>query len=351
MAIEETEWGRARNGAKVMLYTLSAPGGAVAKLMSYGAGLVELRAPDRRGALTDIALGFDTLEPYLGEHPYFGVTAGRVANRIAGAQFSLDGAEHRLSANDGPNHLHGGRRGFDKVVWEAEALGAGRAEAAVQFKYKSPDGEEGYPGNLEVTVRYALTARSELRIDYKATTDRATPVNLTNHTYWNLAGSGDILGHLLQINAERYVVTDKALIPTGAIAPVEGTPFDFRAPQPIGARIPHITRAPAGYDDCFVITKSGGATSLYLCARLEEPASGRVLEVRSTEPGLQVYTGNFLDGSLTGKGGAVYAKYAGLCLETQHFPDSIHHPHFPNTILRPGEELASTTVYSFAIAA
>jgi aldose 1-epimerase len=348
-AIEETEWGRTPSGALVTLYTLSAGDGAVARLMSYGATLVELRAPDRRGVHQDIVLGFDSLAPYLGEHPYFGVTVGRVANRIAGAWFSLDGETFNLFANDGPNHLHGGRLGFDKVVWEGQALGANADEAAVQFRYLSRDGEEGYPGNLDVTVRFTLRARGELQIDYAATTDKATPVNLTNHTYWNLRGSGDILDHVLWIDADRYTVTDDSLIPTGEIAPVEGTPFDFRSPAPIGARIAQIARSPAGYDDNFALRGGGGPLSLR--ARLTDPTSGRALEVRSTEPGLQVYSGNFLDGSLIGRGGAVYERYAGICLETQRFPGSVHHSHFPGVVLRPGEAFSSSTVYSFAIPA
>ena len=349
-AIEETEWGRAPNGAKVTLYTLSTGDGAVAKLMSYGATLVELRAPDRRGVHQDIVLGFDTLAPYLEEHPYFGATVGRVANRIEAARFSLDDQDFQLSANEGPHHLHGGRHGFDKVVWEGQALGANDDEAAVQFRLSSRDGDEGYPGNLDVTVRFTLRARGELQIDYAATTDKATPVNLTNHTYWNLRGAGDILDHVLWIDAERYTVTDDSLIPTGEIASVEGTPFDFRSPTPIGARIAQIARSPAGYDDNLVL-RGGGGGPLLLRARLTDPTSGRALEVRSTEPGLQVYSGNFLDGSLIGKGGAVYERYGGICLETQRFPGAVHHPHFTEVVLRPGETFSSSTVYSFAMPA
>ena len=348
-SIEEKEWGQTEDGSKVVLYTLSTGNGAVARFMSYGATLVELRAPDRRGVYEDIVLGFDSLSPYLGEHPYFGVIVGRVANRIAGAKFSQGGADYTLFANDGPNHLHGGRLGLGRVVWKGEAVSAGGDEAAVQFRYSSHDGDEGYPGNLYFTVRYTLRARGELQIDYTATTDKATPVNLTNHSYWNLRGSGDILGHILWIDADRYTVTDKALLPTGEIAPVEGTPFDFRVPHPIGDRIAQIPRSPAGYDDNFALNGGGGPLSL--CARLIDPTSGRGLEVRSTEPGLQVYSGGFLDGSLIGKGGVAYPRYGGICLETQHFPDAVHHPHFPSTLLRPGEAFSSSTVYSFTIAA
>jgi aldose 1-epimerase len=294
--------------------------------------------------MADVVLGFDDLKGYLGTHPYFGAIAGRVANRIAKGKFTLDGKEYKLATNNGPNALHGGEKGFDKRVWKAAPLG----QDSLVLTYHSPDGEEGYPGNLDVRVDYMLSAENELKIVYHARTDKRTPLNLTNHTYFNLAGhnSGDILGHVVMIAADQYTPVDNTLIPTGKIAPVKGTPLDFTMPTPIGARIKQVGGDPIGYDHNFVFREPH--TGRDLAARVTEPKSGRVLVVLTEEPGVQFYTGNFLDGSVKGKGGAVYKQYGGFCLETQHFPDSVNHSNFPNTILNPGTERLSTTVYRFS---
>jgi aldose 1-epimerase len=287
-------------------------------------------------------LGFDTLGPYLKGHPHFGCTAGRVANRIAKGTFVLDGKTYHLAINNGPNHLHGGLKGFDKAVWKAEPQPA----AAVKFSYTSPDGEEGYPGSLQTTVTMTLTDANELRIDYSAVTDKPTLVNLTNHSYFNLAGTGDILRHELTINADAVTAVDDTLIPTGEIRPVAGTPLDFRTPQTIGSRFSQLETTPVGYDDNYVLNWGGKA--LAFAARVFEPKSGRVMEVFTTQPGVQLYTANWLDGSLIGKGGVAYRQHAALCLETQHFPDSVNHPNFPSVVLRPGETYRQTTVHKFS---
>jgi aldose 1-epimerase len=344
MDIQITSFGRLPDGTEIDLYALTNKNGVKARIMTYGATLVSLETPDRNGKFADIVLGFDSLVGYLGANPYFGSTVGRYANRIAQGQFILDGVTYPLAKNNGENHLHGGIKGFDKVVWTAEPV---RQEGAVGIKlgYLSQDGEEGYPGNLSVTVVYTLTEENELRISYRATTDKATPVNLTNHSYFNLAGqgNGDILGHELMLNADSYTPVDEGLIPTGEILPVEGTPMDFRSLRAIGARIAEVK---GGYDHNYVLRGGGG--KLELAARVDEPASGRVMEIDTTEPGIQFYTGNFLDGTITGKGGKVYKQHYGFCLETQHFPDSPNKPNFPSTILRPGEEFSSLTVYKFS---
>ena len=343
--------GRARfgqaDGQAVELYTLTNKNGLVAKLITYGACLTELHVPDKNGNLSDVVLGFDSLAPYLKEHPYFGVTIGRVANRIAKGQFSLDGKEYTLATNDGPNHHHGGHKGLDKRIWDAsEATDDGAP--AVRFAYVSPDGEESYPGNLSIAVTYTLTNDDELRIDYQATTDEPTPVNLTHHSYFNLAGAGRgaILDHELQIAADHYTPVYDTGIPTGDIASVKGTVMDFTEPMEIGTRIDRLTGDPRGYDHNYCLNSRAGL--LALAARLRDPKSGRVMEILTTEPGIQLYTGNHLDGSLTGKEGKVYDKHAGLCLETQHYPDSIHHDDFPSTVLRPGETYTHTTVHRFS---
>ncbi len=344
-SIEKKDFGKTADGTPVDLYTLTNAKGMKAKIITYGATLIELDVPDRDGKLGDVVLGCDDLKAYEAGHPFFGSTVGRVANRIAKGKFTLGGKEYTLAVNNGPNSLHGGKKGFDKVVWKAEPVKAADG-VAVKFTYKSPDGEEGYPGTLTATVTYTLTNQNELRLDYTATTDKATPVNLTNHTYFNLAGpgSGTILHHEIMLAADKYTPVDDTLIPTGKIEPVKGTPLDFTTPKTIGSRIDQMKGEPGGYDHNFVL--NGGGKKLALAARVYEPKSGRVMEMSTTEPGVQFYTGNFLDGSVKGKG-TVYKKHQGFCLEAQHFPDSVHHANFPSMILEPGKRYTQTTVYKF----
>lgn len=333
----------------VELITLANRTGMTVRVMTYGGIIVSLEVPDRGGTPGDVVLGYDSLAGYLGDSPYFGAIVGRYGNRIAKGRFTLNGTEYQLATNNGPNHLHGGVRGFDKVVWAAEPF-QGQSGVGVRLTHTSPDGDEGYPGTLRASVTYTLTDRNELIVDYEATTDRATLVNLTQHSYFNLAGSGNILDHVLTIAADRMTPVDSTLIPTGDLAPVEGTPFDFRTPHMIGARIDDDDmqlRYGGGYDHNFVLNRHG--PELLLAARLEDLASGRTLEVRTTEPGVQFYSGNFLGGSVTGKGGTVYPQRGGLCLETQHYPDSPNHPEFPSTILEPGETYRSRTVWTFGV--
>jgi aldose 1-epimerase len=342
-------YGKTAEGHAVTMFALTNAHGLELRAMTYGAIITSLKVPDRSGALGDIVLGFDRFEEYLNDPPYFGAIIGRYGNRIAGGQFTLDGRTYSLAKNNGPNHLHGGRKGFDKAIWQATPSAGG---AAVAFSRTSPDGEEGYPGNLQVRVSYTLTDSNELIVEYHARTDKATPINLTQHTYFNLTGdvAGDILGHELTIRADRFTPVDATLIPTGQIAPVEGTPFDFRRPTAIGARIaqPHQQLANGnGYDHNWVLNRNG--QGLEPAARVVEPKSGRTLDVATTEPGLQFYTGNFLDGTIKGKGGRVYARRTGFCLETQHFPDSPNKPAFPSTILRPGQEYSTKTVFTFGV--
>jgi aldose 1-epimerase len=347
--VTKSDFGQTADGKKIDLYTLANANGMVVKIMTYGGIITEIHVPDKNGKMADVVLGFDDLKGYLGTHPYFGAIAGRVANRIAKGRFTLNGKEYKLATNNGPNALHGGEKGFDKRVWEA----SNPRSSILALTYRSPDGEEGYPGNLEVTVGYSLTDANELNIGYRAQTDKATPINLTNHSYFNLAGqgSGDILGHVMMINADQYTPVDDTLIPTGQVAPVKGTPLDFTTPTAIGARIKQVGGNPIGYDHNFVLRlPRGDATRPGLAARVTEPKSGRVMEVFTTEPGVQFYTGNFLDGTVKGKGGAVYKQYNGFCLETQHFPDSINHPNFPNTVLKPGDTYRSLTTYRFSTA-
>jgi len=345
-------FGTLPSGETVHVYTLTNANGVEARAITYGGVIVSLKVPGRDGRLGDVVLGFDELAPYTDRSPYFGSLIGRYGNRIAGGRFTLDGRTYALAQNNGPNHLHGGVRGFDKRLWRAEPFERAGA-VGVTFSYTSPDGEEGYPGTLDVRVTYTLTDRNELAFEYHATTDRATPVNLTQHTYFNLAGDGarDVLGHVLHLNADHFTPVDATLIPTGEIVRVAGTPFDFTTPTAIGARIEaddEQLRHGGGYDHNFVLN-GGQEGEMRLAARVLEPTSGRVMEVHTTEPGVQFYSGNFLDGSLRGKNGVVYEHRYGFCLETQHFPDSPNKPHFPSTILEPGEVYRSRTVYTFSV--
>ncbi len=344
--IEEIDFGKLPDGRVVKRYELRNRNGVIARVMTFGAILTELHVPDRDGKFTNVVHGFTTLGGYLQAHPHFGATTGRVANRIAKARFTLDGQEYLLANNNGANHLHGGLSGFDKVLWKAQPIKVDDREVAVVFTYLSRDGEEGYPGNLDVRVTYTLTDKNELRIEYSATPDKATPVNLTNHSYFNLGGSGDILDHEVFIAADRYTPVNDELIPTGELAPVKGTPLDFTKPERIGARIEQLKPKPGGYDHNFVL--NSGGKSLALAARARDPKSGRVLEVLTTEPGIQLYTGNFLQGQVSGLNGQRSERHSGFCLETQHFPDSVNQPNFPSTILRPGQTFKSTTVFRFS---
>ncbi len=344
--LSKMQFGKTPDGTPVELYVLQ-NGQLTVKVMTYGAIITEIDAPDRNGHEADVVLGFDSLEGYLGKHPYFGATVGRVANRIAKGKFTLNGREYSLAVNDGPNALHGGLKGFDKVIWKAEPMD--RPEGpAIKLTYHSPDGEEGYPGNLDVSVQFTVTGQNELKIEYTATTDKATPLNLSNHSYFNLAGktTEPVLGHDLLLAAAHYTPVDDTLIPTGEIAPVAGTPLDFTRPTAIGARIKEMKGDPSGYDHNFAL--DSGGKSLTLAAQVYEPKTGRVLSISTTEPGIQFYTGNFLDGSITGKGGIVYRKHHAFCLETQHFPDSIHHANFPSGVLEPGKTYTQTTIYKFS---
>ena len=335
---------------RVDLYTMTNSRGMEVRAMNYGGIIVSLRVPDKKGVLADVVLGFDTLDAYLNNKPYFGAIIGRYANRIANGKFTLNGAEYRLARNNGMNSLHGGLKGFDKVLWRGEQFENNQGIGVV-FTYTSKNGEEGYPGNLKAKVTYTLTDQSELQIEYQATTDEATPVNLTNHSYFNLAseGNGDILKHNLILNADRFTPVDSTLIPAGELRSVAGTPFDFTQPTAIGARIDTNNEQLAiahGYDHNFVLSRKG--SGLELAGRVHEPQTGRALEVYTTEPGVQFYTGNVLDGTITGKHGHAYNKHAGLCLETQHFPDSPNHSNFPWTILKPEQTYNSRTVYKFS---
>ena len=348
--VKKETFGTTPDGKAVELYTLANSRGLEVRVITYGGIVVSIKTPDKQGKFADITLGFDDLAGYLTKNPFFGALVGRYGNRIGQAKFALDGKEYILAKNNGPNALHGGLKGFDKVVWQAQPFEK-EGEAGVVLKYTSVDGEEGYPGTLNVTVTYTLDDSNSFSLDYYATTDKATPINLTNHAYFNLAGegNGNILGEEMTINADHFTPVDATLIPTGKIASVKGTPLDFTHPAPIGARIndpyEQIVLG-GGYDHNFVINRQG--PGLVLAARACDPASGRVLEVDTTEPGVQFYTGNFLDG-VHGKHGHVYQKRAGFCLETQHFPDSPNKPEFPSTILRPGKSYHSKTVWKFSV--
>lgn len=341
--ISSQVFGVLQDGRPADLYTLRNANGMEVDITNYGGIVTSIRVPDREGEFANVVLGFEDLDGYLGGHPYFGAIIGRYANRIANARFVLDGQEYSLAANDGDNHIHGGIRGFDKVLWSAETS----LDGSLTLKYRSEDGEEGYPGNLDVEVVYSLTEDNELVIDYSAVTDRATPVNLTNHSYFNLSGdtSGDILDHILEIDSRAYTPVDEELIPTGVLQPVDGTPFDFREPYRIGERIGDI---PGGYDHNFVLSDAPSELPR-LVATLGDPVSGRKMDLLTTEPGVQFYSGNFLDGSIRDGTGHLLGQHAGLCLETQHFPDSPNRPEFPSTILQEGETYTTTTIYRFSV--
>lgn len=341
------DWGII-DGKPVKLYTLKNHTGSVMQVTNYGAIITSFAVPDRDGTLSDLVLGYDSLDGYLARSPYFGSIVGRCANRIARGRFSLGGKTYQLAQNVDGNHLHGGVKGFDKVVWNAEAQPTSDGPA-IQFSRVSPDGEENYPGNLAVTVTYTLTHQNVLRIEITATTDAPTICNMTQHTYWNLAGhdAGSVNDHVVHLNADRYMPVDASLIPTGEIAPVQGTPFDFTKPKPIGRDLEQIGNNPRGYDHNFL--PNGELGTLRLVGRIAEPQSGRVMELLTNQPGCQFYGGNFLDGSNIGKHGAVYHQYGGFCLETQHYPDAIHHEgEWPSTILRPGETYHHLTVAKFS---
>ena len=351
-SIRVEDWGSTPGGERVHLYSLTNATGVRARIATYGGVVVSLEVPDRAGRLGDVLLGFDSLQGYLGEHPYFGALIGRYGNRIAQGRFTLDGRAYTLAVNNGPNALHGGLRGFDKRVWAAKPFDAADGPG-LELLLLSLDGEEGYPGSLTARVRYTLTDANALRIEYLAVTDAPTVKNLTNHVYFNLkdAGRGTALDHEVEIFADHFTPVDATLIPAGELRPVEGTPFDFRQPVKIGARIDRADEQlghGGGYDHNFALSRRT-RDGLELAVRVHEPATGRVMEAWTTEPGVQFYTGNFLDGTLDGKGGTRYAKRSAFCLETQHFPDSPNQPAFPSTVLRPGEQYRSATEYRFSV--
>jgi aldose 1-epimerase len=350
--MEKKPYGTTADGITVDEYTLINVGGTEVKIITYGGIVTSIRVPDRYGQMANVTLGFNRLRDYETRSPYFGCITGRFANRIAAGKFAIDGHEYRLALNNGPNALHGGLKGFDKQVWGARPV-SGAGEEGVELIYLSPDGEEGYPGNLNAKVVYTLTDENELKIDYTATTDKPTVVNLTNHSYFNLAGegAGAIYDHILKINADHYTPVDANMIPTGELAPVAGMPLDFRLPRAIGpgsrSGYEQIVKG-KGYDHNFVLNRtSPDDTSLVMAARLYDPGSGRIMETWTTEPAVQFYGGNFLDGSIYGASGRAYRQSDGLCLETQHFPDSPNQPQFPTTLLRPGQTYRTTTIYKF----
>ena len=347
--VSKADFGKTPDGAAVEIFTLTNEHGLEARICTYGGAVVSLKTPDKNGQMADIVQGFDSVDGYLNpKEPYFGALIGRYGNRIGHAQFTLDGKVYHLPANDGANTLHGGDKGFDKVVWTPRQL----PDGGLELTYISKDGDEGFPGTLKAVVVYHLTSANELKIDYTATTDKDTVVNLTNHSYWNLKGAGNglILDHILTLHASKFTPVDSGLIPTGELKPVAGTPFDFTKPTAIGGRIDQNDeqlKLGHGYDHNFVIDRTG--SGMTLCARVEESTTGRVMEVETTEPAVQFYTGNFLDGTLKAKGGHVYPFRAALCLETQHYPESPNHPSFPTTELKPGQTYKTTTLYRFSV--
>jgi aldose 1-epimerase len=346
-------WGKTAAGEAVDLYTLTNATGASVQVATLGGTVVSVKVPDKTGALGDVVLGFDSLDGYLGPHPFFGVLVGRYGNRIGNARFALDGKTYTLAKNNGVNSLHGGLKGFDKYVWKTREV-ASPDGLAIELTHVSPDGDEGFPGTLSATVRYTWTDANALRIDYTATTDKPTVINLTNHSYFNLSAgaAATVLDHTLQLAADKFTPVDKGLIPTGELRPVAGTPFDFAKPRRVGEQIDkddEQIKFGGGYDHNFVLRQPANGT-MRLAARVAEPTSGRIMEVTTTEPGVQFYTGNFLDGSVKGRGGKPYVKRSGLCLETQHYPDSPNRPDFPPVVLRPGQTYKTSTQYTFSVA-
>lgn len=340
------------DGTPIDAYEMVNAHGIRAVVINYGATLTELHVPDKNGKTADIVLGFDDLAGYLQEgNPYFGCTIGRVANRVGNAMFTLDGKTYTLAANNGKHSLHGGMKGFDKVAWKPSGVISSLGTRSVSFFHTSKDGDEGYPGELKVLVTYELTDANELKISYEATTSKPTPINLTNHSYFNLAGhdAGNVLGHILYLKADRYTPSDESLLPTGEIKSVKGTPLNFTQPITIGSRIAELKGEPGGYDHNYVLANNKMRDPM-LVGWVKEPQSGRMMEILTTEPGMQFYTGNFLDGSIKGKGGTVYKKHQGFCLEAQYFPDSINKPKFPSSVLKPGETYRQTTIYRFPMA-
>jgi aldose 1-epimerase len=345
-SVTSKPFGKTPEGQLVTLHTLTNKNGVSVSIMDYGATIVKILAPDRHGKLDDIVLGFDKFSPYLHLTTYFGATIGRYGNRIAKGRFPIGKTQYQLECNNGPNALHGGLRGFDKRMWKVEPVESD--VPAVRFSRLSPDGEEGYPGNLFVSVTFSLNDDNELRISYEATTDKETIINLTNHSYFNLAGGGTIFSHILTLHADAFTPVDATLIPTGEIKKVAGTPWDFLDPTPMGLHLKQAGGKPIGFDHNFVLNK-GFFSDWSLAAEVDEPRSGRTLTVSTDQPGVQFYTGNFLDGTLIGAGGHVYRQYTGFCLETQHFPDSPNHDNFPSTVLAPGETYKTSTVYAFGV--
>jgi aldose 1-epimerase len=347
--VDQRPFGQTKDGKSVTLFTLKNNSGAEAGIINYGGLVIFLKVPDRNGHVDDVVLGYDKLADYIKDSPYFGAIIGRYGNRIAKGKFTLDGKQYSLAINNGPNSLHGGLVGFDKVVWEPKVVMTSDGPS-LELRYTSKDGEEGYPGTLKVKAVYTLTSDNALKLEFTATTDKDTVINLTQHSYFNLAGKGDILNHVVTIPADKFTPVDSTLIPTGELKPVEGTPFDFRTPTAIGARInqdDQQLKYGGGYDHNWVINKQMG--QLTLMGRVYEPGTGRVLEVFSTEPGLQFYTGNFLDGKLTGKGGWVYQFRNGFCMEAQHYPDSPNQPNFPSVVLKPGQVYRNTIIFKFSV--